>query len=259
MSWLRGLFFWNILSSSQTEWVNAKHVWSPTSSQESKADLLLFPIPDIRHAEQQLDGTALTEPQPAKATTAIPFISSEGYLGFAFNINQLLWPLSLIQTQCVRTQLLRQSNASAVSPIIIITGKERGRIWLESIKTRACLVQEKYLFCIGKNVNIVTKRSDSSSTLNMPLWGRSFEHLSWNWPPGLGLHSVNPPQSSIGTWYEWMWLSLFLLSLRAFEKELVFTHPSLWLAERQLQSFNTNYSWISQPAWRLISLPTQQQ
>lgn len=39
-------------------------------------------------------------------------------------------------------------------------------MWLESVKTR--LVQEKYLFCIGKNVNTVTK-SQEKQQVKAPL------------------------------------------------------------------------------------------
>lgn len=169
---------------------------------ESKADLLLFPVPGIRHAEQLLEGTALTQPQPAKAARAVPFVSNQGCLGFIY-IYPLLQPLGLTQIKCVRTQLLGESIASAVSPIIIITGKERGNTWLESIKTWACRMQEKYLFCIGKNVDTVTKSQEKQQdntlllltchTVRQRLWAFILrgDHQD------LGLHSLKAPQSSI--------------------------------------------------------------
>lgn len=82
---------------------------------------------------------------------------------------------------------------SAISTIIIILGKERGRTWLESIKTSVCLVQGKYLFCIRENMNTVTKQpretaTQSFSAFNMPLQGRGFSafilrdvHQDLNW------------------------------------------------------------------------------
>lgn len=71
-----------------------------------------------------------------------------------------------------------------VQLLLLLQGRrEEGHGWSQSIKTPACLVQEKYPFCIGKNVNTVTKSREKQQATALLLLTchreRGFDDLTW--------------------------------------------------------------------------------
>lgn len=129
-----------------------------------------------------INGTFLSRTQTAKAARAVGCTLPWRQRIFRLYLEHLLTAattLSHLDSTHQGTVTQRALNSTISTAAIITVEKDRQRTQLESIKTCVCLLQEKHLFCICKNLNIATKQPREIATqnfppFNVPLQGRGF-------------------------------------------------------------------------------------